>query len=415
MRKSYKATAALVISALGFAGSQPYANVFWGGLFNSGCLAAMIGGLADWFAVTALFHKPLGISYRTEILTRNRDRLMQSLVEFVGSDLLSVENIMKILGKEDMVQMILQYLDKFEGREKLKQAVNRLVDAVLSEMDTKKISWELEKTIKGSLEKIDMPELCLRLLREAFQTKHSGKIIEFLAGSAGCLLKDPAVQRILTENIALIKEAYTNGSSGRKMILEMLDLSDEKLTAIFTAELEKFIENVKRTENSTNQRFQIWLSEQFVHAGKSEAYRKAVRTWADDIVQNRLPIAQRIEEYLSQQIQNVGVGDILSSERAINVFIDTRIDQIKESASMQIQLNAKISLGVNDFIRARHGFIIQVIEEKLKAFSNETLVEFVETRIADDLQMIRINGSLVGALVGMFLYAMTFLAERMWG
>jgi len=414
MRKSYKATAALVISALGFAGSQPYTNVFWGGLFNSGCLAAMIGGLADWFAVTALFHKPLGISYRTEILTRNRDRLMQSLVEFVGSDLLSVENIMKILGKEDMVQMILQYLDKFEGREKLKQALNRLVDAVLSEMDTKKISSELEKTIKGSLEKIDMPELCLRLLREAFQTKHSGKIIEFLAGSASCLVKDPAVQRILTENIALIKEAYTNGSSGRKMMLEMFDLSDEKLTSIFTAELDKFMENLKKPENSTHQRFQIWLSEQLAHASKSEAYRKAVRTWADDIVQNRLPIAERIEAYLNQQMKNGG-GDILSSERAINVFIDTRIDQIKESAQMQSHLNEKLNLAVNDFIRARHGFVIQVIEEKLKAFSNETLVEFVETRIADDLQMIRINGSLVGALVGMFLYAMTFLAERMWG
>lgn len=414
MRKSYKATAALVISALGFAGSQPYTNVFFGGFFNSGCLAAMIGGLADWFAVTALFHKPLGISYRTEILTRNRDRLMQSLVEFVGSDLLSVKNIMKILGKEDMVQMILQYLDKFEGREKLKQAVNRLVDAVLSEMDTKKISSELETTIKGSLEKIDMPELCLRLLREAFQTKHSGKIIEFLAGSAACLVKDPAVQRILTENIALIKEAYTNGSSGRKMMLEMFDLSDEKLTSIFTNELGKFMENLKKPENSTHQRFQIWLSEQLAHAGKSESYRKAVRTWADDIVQNRLPIAQRIEEYLSQQMKNGG-GDILSSERAINVFIDTRIDQVRESAQMQKQLNDRINLAVNDFIQARHGFLIQVIEEKLKAFSNETLVEFVETRIADDLQMIRINGSLVGALVGMLLYAMTFFAERMWG
>ncbi|MBR0103790.1 MAG: DUF445 family protein, partial [Selenomonadaceae bacterium] len=65
------------------------------GLLNHGFLAATIGGMADWFGVTALFRKPLGIGFHTEILRRNRGRIMEAIVEFVGTDLLSTKNIME--------------------------------------------------------------------------------------------------------------------------------------------------------------------------------------------------------------------------------------------------------------------------------------------------------------------------------
>ena len=71
MQKKQKANLALAISAAGFLGTLP-AGGFWGGLLHHGFLAATVGGLADWFAVTAIFSKPLGISYRTDILRRNR-------------------------------------------------------------------------------------------------------------------------------------------------------------------------------------------------------------------------------------------------------------------------------------------------------------------------------------------------------
>lgn len=66
------------------------------------------------------------------------------------------------------------------------------------------------------------------------------------------------------------------------------------------------------------------------------------------------------------------------------------------------------------FLKGQQPAILMIIEEKLARFSDEKLVQFVEERIADDLQMIRINGSLVGAFVGMILYVVTFMAERMW-
>ena len=80
MQKKNKANLALGISAAGLLGTLSLSGGFLPGLFHHGFLAATIGGLADWFAVTAIFRKPLGISYRTDILRRNRGKYRADII-----------------------------------------------------------------------------------------------------------------------------------------------------------------------------------------------------------------------------------------------------------------------------------------------------------------------------------------------
>ena len=108
MQKRNKANLALGISAAGFLGTLTMGG-FLGGLFHHGFLAAVIGGLADWFAVTALFHKPLGISYRTDVLRRNRVRITDAIVRFTSEDLLSTKNVMDVLQAQDMAGALVVY------------------------------------------------------------------------------------------------------------------------------------------------------------------------------------------------------------------------------------------------------------------------------------------------------------------
>lgn len=107
-------------------------------MLNHGFLAALIGGLADWFAVTALFRKPLGfISYRTEILPRNRERIMDELVKFIGRDLLNPEYIINNIKNYNMAMMVVEYAQR-GGKEKAKVALKELVMQVINSLDTKK-------------------------------------------------------------------------------------------------------------------------------------------------------------------------------------------------------------------------------------------------------------------------------------
>ena len=126
MKKKYKATIALAISVAGAAGTAGLAKAgFWGGMLHNGFLAATIGGMADWFAVTALFRKPLGISYRTEIIIRNRQRIMQAVVDFAGNDLLGADNVMKFVRQQDTAVFMKEFLVK-NGEAMLLPVVDRM-------------------------------------------------------------------------------------------------------------------------------------------------------------------------------------------------------------------------------------------------------------------------------------------------
>ena len=88
-----KATFILGAVSIGFFISYPFKHTLIGGLLAGGFGAAMIGGLADWFAVSALFRRPLGIPFRTAIIPRNREKIFQALVYMVENQILMKENI----------------------------------------------------------------------------------------------------------------------------------------------------------------------------------------------------------------------------------------------------------------------------------------------------------------------------------
>ena len=90
MQKENQANLALALSVIGAAVTAGKGgDSLFAGVVHHGFLAATVGGLADWFAVQAIFGRPLGISHRTDILRRNRARIMESRVKFSSDDFLS--------------------------------------------------------------------------------------------------------------------------------------------------------------------------------------------------------------------------------------------------------------------------------------------------------------------------------------
>ncbi|MBQ3452225.1 MAG: DUF445 family protein, partial [Selenomonadaceae bacterium] len=154
MENKTKATATLAESAMLAVSTLPEisplkfiltgaAGGFVLGLLNHGFLAATIGGMADWFGVTALFRKPLGIGFHTEILRRNRGRIMDAIVEFVGTDLLNTKNIMETVKDENTAQLLIDYFEQNKGRAKTKALVREILTELFNGLDTQKISKDI--------------------------------------------------------------------------------------------------------------------------------------------------------------------------------------------------------------------------------------------------------------------------------
>jgi len=415
IQPKYKAAGALALSIVGFLFTYPYTASFAGGVLNNGCLAAVIGGLADWFAVTAIFRKPLGISYRTAVLPRNRQRIINEIIEFTGRDLLNTENIMKIVHQYDMAKMFIMYLEEHEGKEKVKRVINQLVYAIFSELDTVEIGQTIENVVKSALKEFHLAPVLIAIMQESIHNKHGNEAMDFFFDECDILLGDEKTHKLLVSSMAAMKDNYEKNSTGRKMVGFVLDLSPERLAQIVEMELGVYIKDLKNEEHPVRLKLQTWLSQQICDLGTNIEYQAKISKLEKQIIQDKFQVARKITDYIDSKIKQEQAEISSVWGNSIDHLIDEQIDQFKVNQNLQKLVDQKIKLNLNLFICEQHSVITQLIQDRLNELSDTALVELVETKIADDLQMIRINGSLVGAIVGMILYTVVFLAERMWG
>ena len=234
MQKKNKANLALGISAAGALGTfAAGGSGFAMGLFHHGFLAATIGGLADWFAVTALFHKPLGISYRTDVLRRNRQRLMDAIVTYASEDLLSTQNIMSVIRTQDTAGLLVDYLEHRGGRAGVVEVVDAVVLKIVNDLDSKSIARELAPAVREGLGGLALENILLEVVRMLGEERHAKRILHSILSIGEQVLDSPAMQQVLLDNIKALRKEYEGESAGRAFVLSALGLDDKELLNIF--------------------------------------------------------------------------------------------------------------------------------------------------------------------------------------
>ena len=222
MQKKNKANLALGLSAAGFLGTLGVQGGFGAGLLHHGFLAATIGGLADWFAVTAIFRRPLGIAYRTDILRRNRPRIMEAIVRFASEDLLSTENIMKVIREQDTAALMVDYIQHRGGRERVREVASQVLLRGINALDTDRVARELAPSIRDGLQSLPLENILMDLVRLLAEEKHSRGILHSMLTIGQEVLAAPAFQQVMLSHISLLRKEYEGDSAGRAFVLEPL-------------------------------------------------------------------------------------------------------------------------------------------------------------------------------------------------
>ena len=456
MQNKTKATATLAASALCAVSTLPEISPlrfiltgagggFALGLLNHGFLAATIGGMADWFGVTALFRKPLGIGFHTEILRRNRGRIMEAIVEFVGTDLLNTKNIMETVRDENTAQLLIDYFEQNNGRAKTKTLVREILKELFAELDTKKIAAGVVPILENEIKNLDAEKLFNAVIKVATNDKHSRKILIALFDTGHKILQSEHMQEEILRKITELREAYEGDSAGRALVLSSMDLTDEKILAILNETVDKKIKDAERILNMTGmvdsetakaademiqtfggfvksaagsfntKKFLDDLKNLFLQKFDSANF---IKTWLDVNIKGETD-PKILEKIRRQQEANPNVSRIVEIERkpviwrdATDFLVDMKIDEFIQDENLQKKFDALIKDFVENLLEEYKEQIPLMIRERLDKFSDDELTEFVEGHVSDDLQMIRINGSVCGAIVGMFLYIVSQVIEN---
>ena len=410
MQKKNTANLALGLSAGGFLATLGIQGGFLAGLLHHGFLAATIGGLADWFAVTAIFRRPLGIAYRTDILRRNRPRIMDSIVEFASEDLLSTENIMKVLRKQDTAALMVDYLEHRGGRQRVQEVACQVLLKGINALDTARVARELAPSIRDGLKSLALEDVLMDLVRMLSEDKHSRSILHSFLTIGREVISSPVFQQVVLSHISLLRKEYEGDSAGRALVLEMMDLSDEKILAILDEKLQKQLQELLEGQTQSYASLKAGFETMLRNFSEDESLHQLLKEWKGSLV-GRLELEALLERWLEANVK----GEEPFWLPGFRSFVDSNVDRFVKSEELQHSFDKRLKDFLETELSKHHSLIPGLIRERLAEFNDDELVEFVETRVQDDLQMIRINGAIVGSLVGMGLYILVNLAERMWG
>ena len=195
----------------------------------------------------------------------------------------------------------------------------------------------------------------------------------------------------------------------RASLFDMEELSDERLLDRLNDYVETWTAELEAGEGEIYARFSGWLDAFLRDGEQRERILSAVRRWQLSQVEDADIVGR-----LTQGLELLRENCLLAWRQKLRGYLEHRIEVFLSDAEARASFNAWVLRWFDGLLAAHHAELPQMMERQLARMSDDEMVELVETRVEDDLQMIRINGAVVGSVVGMLLYLLTMAAERMW-
>ncbi|AIF52153.1 protein of unknown function DUF445 [Pelosinus sp. UFO1] len=408
---NYKATCILGVVSLGFLISYPLQHTFIGGLFTGGFGAAMIGGLADWFAVSALFRRPLGIPFRTAIIPRNRERIFKALVEMVENEILMKENIKTQLENYNVSGILIHFMVEHRGKSYLKKILYRFLQDMLAQIKPEEIAAIIDNVVPyNNKEKVKISPYMIDILEWLIKNGYHEKIIDMMINELIIVAKNKQLKHLLSEVFIDIRENYERGMNRRKIFNRLMNLSPKQVASEAQQALEVILSEMKDTDHSIRKQINAWLNDFIIKLKTNERFQQSIEDWVQEKILRKLNLGN----YVAQGMVTLYGKEAVDHKQMIRWLalitdqIDKLIADFETDTERRAELDLYIKTILSGWIDTHHGKIGMIVKDSLNEFTNDRLVNFIENKVGNDLQMIRINGSVVGGLVGMVIYLLTF-------
>ncbi|AGK96744.1 DUF445 family protein [Clostridium pasteurianum] len=405
----------LLIFAVGFFISYAFEDYFVGALISRCCMAALIGGLADWFGITAIFKKPLNINwpkflFRTDIINKNKDRIVDIIVGTVEKDLLNKEKIKNKLESYNLAGIIVRFIRSREGDEALIQAMDEIFDP--KQKANKSISDFSYEFLSNTIEKINISQLLYRCLLWSSHRGYDDMLIDKIIDSAINLSKGKNVTVFIEKLYENALKTYEKNNINRKLTNKLilnyiLDMSPNNAAYSIQKEIVKNLHDMKNYDNKNRKFIKEKLKEYALRLNNDASLIDKIENYKIEFLRENDFLKQTLEKFLDSYITE----NFYSNKDFIKKFKVKKRKLLLKLIRDRKKINSidnTIKDTIYRIIDDKYNCIGTLIRENLNKYNNEEIVKIMEERLSEDLQIIRINGSIVGGLVGLFIFLLTF-------
>lgn len=414
-KRTHIADYILIIAALCVLFSFPFEDFFWGGLLSHLSAAALIGGLADWYAVTALFHKPLGISFKTELIPKSKERIAETARHMIESEILTVSNMYSVLKNHPVLEASLTYLQSKEGFHSAERVLGQILNTFLYTVDLRSIVEAFSRYGEGAIERIHIAPMMGKAMKTGLAGESGAAFLDFSILSLEKMVKSKTMHSyiadIYTESLrqyerrnfvyalvvkaALASDVFrpVNVAAGiQRKILEALERAKEPDTLERERAIQFIWAQADRLEHN-----EIW--QERVEAYKIRFYKHII---------SRPDMKEAWQRYVLDEERQSRVCYSAAS------YAIEKLEAWRTSPDQVDQLNRYIlTIAAKELKRLQEWFGTTAEQEILRYDSYE-LAKQLESNVWYDLQMIRINGSLVGGALGTAIFFAMYALKGGW-
>jgi len=359
--------------------------------------AATIGGLADWYAVVALFKRPLGLPIpHTAIIQGNQHRIADKLGEFIEVHFLETAPVEARLRQVDFGSFIADWLRDRKRSADLARFALRLLPEALTATETSGLMTFVTRRIATQLQGIDLAPLAAGTLRAFIaEGRHQGLLDDILR----------AVHETLTkaETMAMIREKI------RAELPTLLKLyrADKFLVNKIVASASAFFEEVRSDPNHPFRGEFDTLVLSFVdRLGSDKAYADRIDGLKRDLLARPelADIGRTVWSNARSFIERSASGEShVLQQHLAGMFVKAG-EALAGDAELRAEINQGLVAVLRSFIADQKSGVSSFISDQVKAWDMGQLISLIEINIGRDLQYIRFNGSLIGGLAGLGLY-----------
>ncbi len=396
------ATGLLVAMAAVYLAARHYEPLYpAAGFVRAFAEAAMVGGLADWFAVTALFRHPLGVPIpHTAIIPRNKDRIATALANFLRDNFLVPGVVARRMRRVDVAGAAGKWLAQPpESSGRLRRGASRMAASLLESLDQEQLGGMIKGAVANRLRQTDIAPLIGQALGAAIA---EGRHAPLMDGMLRWLAK------IIDQNEALIRKMVHERAG---TIMRWTGLDETLANAIIDG-LYKLVADVAEDPgHPLRAKVEEGLEKLAFDLQFDIPTRIKVEAFKADLLDN--PALARWIEGMWEQARNAMLRIARDPDAALTGKLGDALRQLGQT----LQSDPRLAHMINRFVRraavgtaADYGDgIVRLVSDTVRGWDARTITGRLENAVGQDLQYIRINGTLVGGLVGLVIHTLHVL------
>jgi uncharacterized membrane-anchored protein YjiN (DUF445 family) len=371
----------------------------WAGWLHAFAEAGMVGALADWFAVVALFRHPLGVPIpHTAIIPNRKDEIGDTLARFVSEHFLDPQVVRKRLAAVNLASNASLWLKSPHGHDRALELGSRMAQRMIGALNEERVRQFIGRLGNRQLSQVNLAPLMGKTLDWLIEDDRHQEVLTQSLRFSLVMLHDN--RQLIRGNVQRESPWWLPGFVDDKVVVQMLD-------RIETLLLEMSLD----PDHPMREGFNRWMNQWAAGLQHSPEYRR----WGEQIMAGLLE-NEGLQEYLYRLWSDLVSGiesDLENPESQIRQelsdLLTSLAEELEQDEEMQIWVNAWLLESAVNMVDENRVAIASLISDTVRSWDAVETSNRIEQAIGEDLQYIRINGTLVGGLVGLLIHAVKLI------